>query len=84
MQIGRVDLNQLRGVGDKSLGLAKELAGTLLDNERLQREGEAQQTRASEALQALRAELKAQAHDTKARVYEERQRVAQRRKEQSA
>ena len=46
MQIGRIDVTTLRGIGDKSLGLAKELLGVISGNDRLQQEGEAQQERA--------------------------------------
>lgn len=80
MQLGNIDLNKLRGIGDKFLGLQKELVGTLVGNERLQREGEAQQERASEELKALRQEAKAEAKEAKAEQLEQRQRAAQRAK----
>ena len=80
MQIGTIDLNKLRGVGDKGLGIAKELLGVLTGNERLQDEGEAQQERASAELKALREELKAQKKDAKADALEQRQKAAQRAK----
>jgi uncharacterized protein YjbJ (UPF0337 family) len=80
VQIGTIDLNKLRGVGDKAVGLAKEVLGVLLGNERLQDEGEAQQERASAELKALREELKAQKEDTKAGAMEKRERAAQRAK----
>ena len=41
MQLGTIDLNKLRGLGDKFVGLNKEVIGTVLGNERLQKEGEA-------------------------------------------
>ncbi len=66
MQIGTVDLNKLRGVGDKFVGLAKETTGVLIGNERWQRSGEAQQERASETLKALRKEAEAAAKESKA------------------
>lgn len=81
MQIGSVDLNKLRGIGDKAIGLWKELVGTVIGNDRLQREGEAQQERASEKLKALRKEMEAQAKEAKADVLEQRQKSAQRVKE---
>jgi uncharacterized protein YjbJ (UPF0337 family) len=77
VQIGTLDLNKLRGVGDKSVGLAKELVGTLLGNEAMQEAGEAQQARATEELKALRAEAKAQAKDAKAATLEQKQKAAQ-------
>jgi uncharacterized protein YjbJ (UPF0337 family) len=81
MRIGTVDVNKLRGLADKGAGLGKELVGTLIGNDRLQREGEAQQERAAEELKALRKEIEAQQHDMKAKSLEQRQRVAQKAKE---
>ena len=80
MQIGTIDLNKLRGVGDKAFGLGKELLGVVTGNERLQDEGEAQQERATAQLKALREELKAQKKDAKADALEKRQQSAQRAK----
>ena len=54
MRIGTIDLNKLRGVADKAVGLGKEALGTLLSNDRLAEAGEAQQDRAREQLKALR------------------------------
>ena len=80
MQIGTIDLNKLRGVSDKGIGLAKEFLGVLTGNDRLQDEGEAQQERATAELKALREELKAQKEDAKASASEKRERAAQRAK----
>lgn len=80
MQIGTIDLNKLRGVADKAVGLGKETLGTLLGNERLAEAGEAQQDRATEQLKALRKEAKAQRLEAEAEVHETRQRAAQRTK----
>lgn len=65
LQLGSIDLNKLRSIRDKAAGLSKELVGTLIDNNRLQKAGEAQQDRADEQLRALRAELKARQNDAK-------------------
>jgi uncharacterized protein YjbJ (UPF0337 family) len=81
MRVGTVDINQLRGIANKSAGLAKEFVGTLVGNDRLQEEGEAQQERASEELKAFRKQVQAEASEAKARVQEQRQRTAQRAKE---
>lgn len=81
MRIGTVDVNKVRGIVDKGAGLAKELVGTLLGNERLVQEGDAQQERAAEELRALRKEVEAEKHEAKAAVLEQRQRAAQRTKE---
>jgi uncharacterized protein YjbJ (UPF0337 family) len=66
MQLKTVDIKKLRGVGDKAVGLLKETAGVLLDNDRLQRSGEAQQEKATETLKALRDEARAEAKEAKA------------------
>jgi len=81
MEIGRIDVNKLRGVADKAFGLAKEFAGVVAGSESWEREGEAQQERATAELKALRSEIRAQKKDAKAEVLEQRQRAAQRAKE---
>jgi uncharacterized protein YjbJ (UPF0337 family) len=80
MQLGKVDVNKLRGLGDKALGLAKETVGTITNNERLADEGDAQQARAAEELRALRKEVEAQREEVKADALEQRQKAAQRSK----
>lgn len=80
MQLGTIDMNKLRGIGDKAVGLSKELIGTVTGSERLQEAGEAQQEKAAETLRALRAEARAQAKDAKAEVLEQRQKAAARSK----
>jgi uncharacterized protein YjbJ (UPF0337 family) len=80
MQVGTIDVNKLRGVTDKGLGLGKEFLGVLVGNDRLQREGEAQQDRAAAELEALRDEAKAEKLDAKAKSLEVKQRAAQRTK----
>ena len=77
MQIGTIDVNKLKGIGDKAVGLSKELVGTITGNERMQEAGEAQQEKATETLRALKAEAKAQAKDAKADMLEQRQKAAQ-------
>ena len=77
MQIGTIDVNKLKGIGDKAMGLSKELVGTITGNERMQEAGEAQQEKAAETLRALRSEAKAQAKEAKADVLEQRQKAAQ-------
>ncbi len=80
MQVGRIDVNKLRGVTDKALGLGKEFVGVLVGNEKWQEEGEAQQERATEELKALRKELEAQRKESVAEMHEQRQKTAQRAK----
>ena len=81
MNVGKIDLTQLRGVSDKGVGLAKEAIGVVLGNDSLQRQGEAQQDRASEELKALRKQADAQAKEAKADTLEQNQKAAQRAKE---
>lgn len=83
MRLGRIDLNKLRGLGDKAFGLSKEVVGSVAGNERLERQGEEQQARATEQLRALRDEMKAERKDGKARALDARQRTAQRAKERA-
>jgi len=80
MQIGSIDLQKLRGVGEKVFGLAKEVVGVVINNDRLQQEGDAQQDRASERLRALRKEAEAEMKDAKAAVFDRKERAAQRAK----
>ena len=81
MQIGTIDLNKLRGIGDKFIGINKELLGTVIGNDKLAEEGEAQQERATQQLKALRKEAEAQSKEAKAEALEQRQKAAQRAKE---
>ncbi len=76
MQLGSVDINKLRSIGDKAMGLSKELIGSVTGRESLEEAGEAQQEMATERLRALRAEVKAEAKDAKAEVLEQRQKTA--------
>jgi uncharacterized protein YjbJ (UPF0337 family) len=80
MQMGTVDLQKLRGVGEKVFGLSKEFLGVIVNNDRLQKEGDAQQDRASERLRALRKEAEAQVKDAKANLFDRQERAAQRAK----
>ena len=80
MQVGRVDLNKLRGVSDKALGLSKEFFGVLIGNDKWQTEGEAQQERATQELKALRKEIEAQRKEAVADMHEQREKTAQRAK----
>jgi uncharacterized protein YjbJ (UPF0337 family) len=78
--MGTIDLQKLRGVGEKIFGLTKEFVGVVTNNDRLQQEGDAQQDRASERLRALRKEAEAELNDAKASAFEREERAAQRAK----
>ena len=80
MRIGTIELDHVRGLGDKVVGLAKEVTGTVVGSDRLQEAGEAQQARGSESLKALRKQAKAQSKEAKADTFEQQQKAAQRAK----
>src|SRR5205085_2720265 len=63
MKVGTLELDHVRGFGDKVFGLTKEFIGTIAGSDRLQEEGEAQQARGTESLKALRKQAKAQAKE---------------------
>lgn len=84
MNIGNVQLDHLRGLGDKVVGLAKETFGTVAGNDQLVKAGESQQAKGTESLKALRHEAKAEAKEAKAATFETKQRAAQRAKEGAA
>jgi uncharacterized protein YjbJ (UPF0337 family) len=78
MRIGHIDVNKLRGIGDKAVGLGRELVGTLVGNEGLERAGQAQQAKGTEQLEALRKEADAQKAEARSEVQERRERAAKR------
>ena len=81
MKIGTLDTNKLRGLGDKVVGLTKEVVGTVVGNDRLARAGEEQQSKGTETLKALRKEVEAARKRREADAHEARQKTAQRAKE---
>ena len=80
MRIGNVELDHLRGFGDKVAGLTKEVVGTVVGNDKLAEAGEAQQARGADSIKALRKQAKAQAKEAKAETFEQQERAAQRAK----
>lgn len=76
----RVDPAKARGLGDKVLGLGKEIVGAVIGNQHLESEGESQQARGTEALKALRQELEGERLEAKAEAHERKERAAQRAK----
>jgi uncharacterized protein YjbJ (UPF0337 family) len=80
MKLGNVELEHVRGITDKVFGLGREIVGTALNNNRLVKEGEAQQSKGTESLKALRKQAEAQAKETKASAFEAKERMAQREK----
>jgi uncharacterized protein YjbJ (UPF0337 family) len=81
MQFRTIDPEKLRGIVDKVFGLTKEIIGEVVGNERLQKEGEAQQAKGTEKLKALRKQVEAEAKEAKAELFEQKQKAAQRVKE---
>jgi uncharacterized protein YjbJ (UPF0337 family) len=81
MRLQRIDPENARGFIDKFLGLGKEVVGSVIDNEGLRKEGEAQQKKGAERLRALQDQVKAEAKEAKAETFERQQRAAQKIKE---
>ncbi len=77
MRIPHVSPQNATGFLHKLIGLAKELTGELVGNRSLVEAGEAQQDRGTEKLKALRAEVKADAHEAQATAHESRELAAQ-------
>lgn len=75
--IPRIRVSNLNGLSDKVVGLGKELAGELFDEQWLIEAGTAQQGKGTAKLQAIRQQAKADAHREKARKLEDRQREQQ-------
>jgi len=65
------------GLGDKTLGLAFEVAGTIAGNERLKEAGRDRQEAGTERLRAVEEELKATRRRTAAEIQEGRQKLHQ-------
>jgi len=80
MRIPRIDPKDATGLFDKVVGLGKEIAGELFDEDRLISAGEAQQDKGTEKLKAVREQAKADAHRAEAQGYDTKQRAAQRAK----
>ena len=76
MNIPSVSPKNALGFVDKVVGLGKELLGEVLDNTKLVEAGEAQQTKGTEKLKALRLEAEARAHEAKAKGHETEQKAA--------
>ncbi|HEX3610165.1 MAG TPA: hypothetical protein VHU88_00620 [Sporichthyaceae bacterium] len=72
----RINPGHAIGLLDKVVGLNKEIIGHVLNREGLIQSGEAQQGKGTEKLRALREQAKAESHLAKARVYENKQRAA--------
>jgi uncharacterized protein YjbJ (UPF0337 family) len=77
MQIPRVDPNNVLGLADKVIGLGKEILGTLVNDDRLRKAGQVQQDKGTERLEAIQAQLRAEAHQTKAAAADRAERSAQ-------
>jgi uncharacterized protein YjbJ (UPF0337 family) len=78
--IPRVEYKNAVGLADKLVGLGKEAVGEFTDRPRLVKAGEAQQSKGSQRLKALRSQARADAHEAKARGHETKQRSAERAK----
>jgi uncharacterized protein YjbJ (UPF0337 family) len=81
MQIPRIDPTNVMGLADKAVGLGKEILGTVIGHDRLTRAGQVQQDKGTERIKAVRAQLQAEGHETKARAADLAQQRAQHAKE---
>lgn len=81
MRLQRIDPENVRGFADKFFGLGKELVGSIVNNDGLREEGEAQQKKGTERLRALQDQMKAEAKEAKADTFERQQKAAQKMKE---
>jgi uncharacterized protein YjbJ (UPF0337 family) len=81
MQIPRIDPKNAAGLLDKVIGLGKEIVGSLTNQERLTKAGQIQQEKGTERLEAIKAQLQADGHQTKAKAAEQAQKNAQSTKE---
>lgn len=81
MQIPRIDPKNLAGLADKVIGLGKEIVGTVTGQNRLSDAGQVQQEKGTERLKAVKAEAKADGHESKAAAAGQAQKRAQKTKE---
>jgi uncharacterized protein YjbJ (UPF0337 family) len=81
MQIPRIDPKNAAGLLDKVVGLGKEVVGTVTGRDRLSKAGQVQQDKGTERLKAVKSQLEADGHKTKAAAAEQEQRRAQKTKE---
>lgn len=81
MQIPRIDGKNAAGLLSKVVGLGKEIAGTVVGNDRVAKAGQVQQDKGTERLKAVRAQADAMKQEAKSKTAERAQRGAQRRKE---
>lgn len=81
MQIPRIDSKNAVGLLSKVVGLGKEIAGSVVGNDRLAKAGQVQQEKGTERLKAVRAQADAAKQQAKSATAEQAQRAAQRRKE---
>jgi len=81
MQIPRIDPKNVAGLADKVIGLGKEIVGTVTGQDRLSKAGQVQQDKGTERMKAVRAQVEAQAHESKAAAAGQAQKRAQQTKE---
>jgi uncharacterized protein YjbJ (UPF0337 family) len=81
LQIPRIDPKNAAGLLDKVVGLGKEIAGTVAQNDRLTKAGQVQQDKGTERLKAIKAAAEARGHQAKATSAQQAQKSAQKTKE---
>lgn len=79
--VPNVSPGNVRGLVGKLAGVYEEIAGTLVGNERLRKQGQLRQEAGTKRLEALRHGARATKQEAKAKTAEHGQRSAQRSKE---
>lgn len=76
MRVPHISPSNSIGFVDKIVGLAKELLGDLFDRDALKESGRLQQEKGSAKLDALQAEVTAEAHNAKVKTLDKAQHKA--------
>lgn len=73
MRVPHISPGNTIGFVDKVVGLVREVLGELFDRESLKESGRLQQEKGSAKLDALQAEVKAEAHNAKVKTLDQAQ-----------
>jgi len=76
MRVPHISPDNVLGLAEKVFGLQKEVLGQLLDRESLQKSGQLQQEKGTAKLEALQAQIKAQAQRAKVKSLDKAQQKA--------
>ena len=73
MRVPHINPGNAIGLVDKVVGLAREIFGEFFDRETMKEAGRLQQEKGSAKLDALQAEMKAEAHNAKVKTLDKAQ-----------